>query len=113
MPTTGTINTQQLIQMGTHTEKLQHTLQHLPTTNGQQLQEEQIILNVLKQVEIQDPENLEQSQAIDSKGKRRRETRLRGNLDQNCDNEEYCTELTNKTLPNSAPHQGRHLNITI
>ena len=42
MPTTGTINTQQLIQMGTHTEKLQQTLQNLPTVTGQQLQEEQI-----------------------------------------------------------------------
>ena len=41
MPTTGTVNTQQVIQMGTHAEKLQHTLQHLPATTGQQLQKEQ------------------------------------------------------------------------
>ena len=54
VPTTGTINTQQLIQMGTHTEKLQHTLQHLPATTGQQLQDEQITVNELKQFDMTD-----------------------------------------------------------
>ena len=54
MPTTGTVNTQQVLQMGTLTEKLQHTLQQLPTTTGQQLQDEQVATNELKQIEEKD-----------------------------------------------------------
>ena len=113
MPTTGTINTQQLIQMGTHTEKLQHTLQHLSTTTGQQLQNEQIVVNESKQFEIQDPDNLEAANPTDPEGKRRREARVRRKPAQNDDIEEPLTELPKDTPPTSAPHQGQQVNITV
>ena len=61
MPITGTANTQQVIQMSAITDKLQHTLQHLPVTSGQQIQDEQIVQNDLKNIEIQDPENIEKA----------------------------------------------------
>ena len=113
VPTTGTINTQQLIQMGTHTEKLQHTLQHLPATTGQQLQDEQITVNELKQFEIQDPDNLEATNPTDPEGKRRREARLRRKSAQNNDIDESLTESPKDIPPNVAPHQGQQVNITV
>ena len=113
MPTTGTINTQQIIQMGTHTEKLQHTLQHLPVTTGQQLQDEQIAVNELKQNEIQDPENLEASNPTDPEGKRRREARLRIKLAQDNDIDKSLSDPSTDNLANSASHQGWQVNITI
>ena len=113
MPITGTINTQQLIQMGTHTEKLQHTLQHLPATTGQQLQDEQIALNELKQFEIQDPDNLEAANPTDPEGKRRREARLRRKSAQENDIEKSLNESPKDSPPNAAPYQGQQVNITV
>ena len=113
MPTTGTINTQQLIQMGTHTEKLQHTLQHLPATTGQQLQDEQTAINESKQVEIQDPDNLEEANPTDPEGKRRREARLRIKSAQYDDVDKSLTEPPKDSPPNAAPHQGQQINITV
>ena len=113
VPTTGTINTQQLIQMGTHTEKLQHTLQHLPATTGQQLQDEQIAVSELKQSEIQDPDSLEAANPTDPEGKRRREARLHRKSAQINDIDKSLTESPNDNSPNGAPHQGRQVNITV
>ena len=113
VPTTGTINTQQLIQMGTHTEKLQHTLQHLPATTGQQLQDEQIVLNELKKYEIQDPDNLEAANPTDPEGKRRRETRLRRKSAQINEIDKSLTEFPNDSPPDVAPYQGQQVNITV
>ena len=59
MPTTEIVNTQQTLQMGTHAEKLQQTMQQLPSTTAQQIQEEQVAVNELKQIEVQDPEKTE------------------------------------------------------
>ena len=42
MPTTEIVNTQQTLQMGTHAEKLQQTMQQLTSTSAQQIQEEQV-----------------------------------------------------------------------
>ena len=100
VPTTGTINTQQLIQMGTHTEKLQHTLQHLPVTMSQQLQDEQVAINEAKQTEVQDPDHLEAIDPTGSESKRRREVRLRRKDNQNNDNDKLLTEPPKNFLPN-------------
>ena len=113
VPTTGTINTQQLIQMGTHTEKLQHTLQHLPATTGQQLQDEQIALNDLKKYEIQDPDHLEAANPTDPEGKRRREIRLRRKSAQKNEIDKSLTESLNDSPPDVAPYQGQQVNITV
>mgnify|MGYP005644157759 FL=1 len=40
MPSTLPVNMQQVLQMGTHTEKLQHTLQALPNVTAQQVDKE-------------------------------------------------------------------------
>jgi len=59
MPTIEIVNTQQTLQMGTHAEKLQQTMQQLPSTTAQQIQKEQVAVNELKQIEVQDPEKIE------------------------------------------------------
>ena len=80
MPTTEIVNTQQTLQMGTHAEKLQQTMQQLPSTTAQQIQEEQVAVNELKQIEVQDPEKIEATNSTNPEAKRRREIRLRNKL---------------------------------
>ena len=111
MSITGTVNTQQVIQMGTITEKLQQTLQQLPVTTGQQIQEEQIVQNDLKKIEIQDPENLEKPSSSNPEGKKRREVRLRTKLTQD-GNDEVNPKSVKNNIPKGDPNQGQNINIT-
>jgi hypothetical protein len=57
MPTTPQVNTQQVMQMGTHTEKLQHTIQTLPNVTAQHADVEREVTDQMKRTEIQDLEN--------------------------------------------------------
>ena len=57
MPTTLQVNTQQVLQMGTHTEKLQQTIQSLPNVTAQQINKEREVTDEMKLTEVQDPEN--------------------------------------------------------
>jgi hypothetical protein len=57
MPTTPQVNTQQVIQMVTHTEKLQHTIQTLPNVSAQQANSEREVTDEMKRTEVQDLEN--------------------------------------------------------
>ena len=111
MSITGTANTQQVIQMSTVTDKLQHTLQQLPVTTGQQIQDEQIVQNDLKKIEIQDPENIEKPSSSNPEGKKRREIRLRIKLTQDGNNEVIPKSIKN-TIPKGDPNQGQNINIT-
>ena len=113
MPTTGTINTQQILQMGTLTEKLQHTMQHLPSTSAQQIQDEQVTVNELKQVEVQDPEQTEASGPTNPEGKRRREIRLRNKSKQGNDFEKSLSISAQENLPKVLSHQGQRIDLTI
>jgi hypothetical protein len=54
MPTTPPVNTQQVLQMGTHTEKLQHTLQTLPNVVAQQVDKERELEDELRRRQVQD-----------------------------------------------------------
>ena len=113
MPTTGTINTQQILQMGTIAEKLQQTIQHLPSTTAQQIQDEQVAANELKQVEVQDPDKLEASDPSNPEGKRRREIRLRNKSKQNNDIKKPLSNSPQENLPNVPSHQGQNINLTV
>ena len=113
MPTTGTINTQQILQMGTHAEKLQHTIQHLPSTTAQQVQDDQISINELKQIEVQDPEKIEPSEPTYPEGKRRRDFRLRNKSTQNDDNKESHTHFTQNNPSKVDSHQGQKIDLTV
>ena len=113
MPTTGTINIQQILQMGTLTKKLQHTMQHLPSTTAQQIQDEQVAVNELKQVEVQDPEQTEASRPINPEGKRRREIRLRNKSTQSNDLEKPFSNSTQKHLSKNISQQGQRVDLTV
>ena len=113
MPTTEIVNTQQTLQMGTHAEKLQQTMQQLPSTTAQQIQEEQVAVNELKQIEVQDPEKIEATDSTNPEAKRRREIRLRNKLKQNNDLEKLLPNSTQDNVFKGDSHQGQNINLTI
>ena len=113
MPTTEIVNTQQTLQMGTHAEKLQQTMQQLPSTTAQQIQEEQVAVNELKQIEVQDPEKIEATDSTNPEAKRRREIRLRNQSKQNNDLEKPLPNSTQDNVFKGASHQGQNINLTV
>jgi len=113
MPTTEIVNTQQILQMGTHAEKLQQTMQQLPSTTAQQIQEEQVAVNELKQIEVQDPEKIEATDSTNPEAKRRREIRLRNKLKQNNDLEKLLPNSTQDNVFKGDSHQGQNINLTV
>jgi hypothetical protein len=58
MPTTLQVNTQQVLQMGTLTEKLQQTIQSSPNVTAQQANSEREETDEMKRTEVQDPGNI-------------------------------------------------------
>ena len=52
-----TANTQQVLQMGSHTEKLQQTIQNQASIISKQLQDEQVKQVELQNFEVQEPES--------------------------------------------------------
>ena len=113
MPTTEIVNTQQTLQMGTHAEKLQQTMQQLPSTTAQQIQEEQVAVNELKKIEVQDPEKIEATDSTNPEAKRRREIRLRNKLKQNNDLEKPLPNSIQDNVFKGDSHQGQNINLTI
>ena len=113
MPTSEIVNTQQTLQMGTHAEKLQQTMQQLPSTTAQQIQEEQVAVNELKQIEVQDPEKTEATNSTNPEAQRRREIRLRNKLKQNNDFEKPLPNSTQDNVLKGDSHQGQNINLTI
>jgi hypothetical protein len=73
MPSTLPVNMQQVMQMGTHTEKLQHTLQVLPNVTAQQVDKEREKDDELKrrQVQYMDPCYLIEETEPQTRGKKR------------------------------------------
>ena len=113
MPTTEIVNTQQTLQMGTHAEKLQQTMQQLPSTTAQQIQKEQVAVNELKQIEVQDPEETEAADSTNPEAKRWREIRLRNKLKQNNDLEKLLPNSTQDNVFKGDSHQGQNINLTV
>jgi hypothetical protein len=73
MPTTPPVNMQQVLQMGTHAEKLQHTLQALPNVTAQQVDKEREKDDELKRHQVQDidPSSLVDETDRQTRGKKR------------------------------------------
>jgi hypothetical protein len=73
MPSTLPVNMQQVLQMGTHTEKLQHTLQVLPNVTAQQVDKEREKDDELKRRQVQDmdPSYLIKETDPQTRGKKR------------------------------------------
>jgi hypothetical protein len=113
MPTTGTINTQQILQMGTVAEKLQQTIQHLPSATSQQIQDDQKSMNELKQTEVQEPKKIEFSDPINPEGKRRRQLRIRNKSKQSNNVETPQKNTSQEGLFSDICHQGQKINLTV
>ena len=52
MPTTPQVNTQQILQMGTHTEKVQQTTQSIGNVTAQQLNKEREVVDEMKRNQV-------------------------------------------------------------
>ena len=113
MTTSVIVNTQQILQMGAHAEKLQHTMQHLASTSAQQIQDEQALTNELKRAEIQDPDKAEASDGTNSEGKRRRDIRLRNKLEQDNDIKNSVSSSSQEIFFKDVSPQGQKINLTV
>ena len=76
MPTTPQVNTQQVLQMGAHTEKVQQTIQSLPNVTAQQLNKEREVSDILKRVQVQKLENIYFIEKIDPKTGTKKRVRM-------------------------------------
>ena len=87
MPTTLPVNTQQVLQMGTHTEKLQHTMQTQPTVVAQQVDKERQLADELKRVQLQDVEPTHFLEETDPHTKAKKRVRVRKKNRSNTDDD--------------------------
>ena len=87
MPTTPPVNTQQVLQMGTHTEKLQHTMQTQPTVVAQQVDKERQLADELKRRQVQDMEPAHFLEEIDPHTKAKKRVRVRKKNRSNTDDD--------------------------
>ena len=111
MTTSVIVNTQQILQMGAHAEKLQHTMQHLASTSAQQIQDEQALTNELKRAEIQD--KAEASDGTNSEGKRRRDIRIRNKPKQDNDIKNSVSSSSQEIFFKDVSPQGQKINLTV
>ena len=87
MPTTPRVNTQQVLQMGTHTEKLQHTMQTQPTVVAQQVDKERQLADELKRRQVQDMEPAHFLEETDPHTKAKKRVRVRKKNRSNTDDD--------------------------
>ena len=106
MPTTLPVNTQQVLQMGSHTEKLQHTMQNLPTVVAQQADKERQLADELKRVQVQDVEPTHFLEETDPHTKAKKRIRIRKKHHSNTDG-----DSPEPPFPED-PHRGK-LNIIV
>jgi hypothetical protein len=106
MPTTPPVNTQQVLQMGAHTEKLQHTMQNLPNVVAQQVDKERELEDELKRRQVQDMDPTHFLEETDPHTKPKKRIRTRKN--NHSDPEE---DIPEPPLPED-PHRGK-LNIIV
>ncbi len=85
MPTTISANVQQVLQMGSHTEKLQHTIQNLPNVVAQQVDKERQLEDELKRRQVQDLDSTHLLEETDPDTKRKKRIKVRKNNDNDND----------------------------
>ncbi len=104
MPATTPVNTQQVLQMGTHTEKLQHTIQSLPNVVAQQVDKERQLADELKRSQVQNMDSTHLIEETDPHTSPKKRVRVRkNNMNEGEDPEPPIPE---------APHQGL-INIVV
>ncbi|MBN4079716.1 hypothetical protein JYT60_00600 [bacterium AH-315-C08] len=103
MPTTPQVNTQQVLQMGTHAEKLQQTIQSLPNVTAQQTNREREVTDEMKRTEVQAPENAYLIEETDPETGAKKRVRV---LKKKIDAEEEPLE-SEEILPLEGNHGGK------
>jgi len=102
MPIIDPVNTQQVIQMGTHAEKMQQVMQNQPQVSAQQLEEDRLKAEELKRTEIQDPDEMNSSKEVDADKRRRGQPKQE---------EEAENDNAEPQPPESS--SGQHLNLSV
>ncbi len=102
---------QQIQQMGTATEKLQHSLQNIPHAAGQQHKEERKVSDEVKRTTVQNAEESNQSTTINPDGTRRKPGGKKNNNNP-ADEEENVSKMKKEALP-SPSGQGKTINLMV
>lgn len=105
------VNIQHIVQMGTATEKLQHTLQNVPHANGQITQEERKIADEKKRSSVQDPELANPSNTVDPEGSKGGQPR--GKNRNNPSNLETGEETCKKKIGVLEENQGKTIDVVV
>ena len=107
MPTTPSVNIQQVLQMGTHTEKVQQTIQSLPNVTAQQLNKEREVLDELKRTQVHELSSTYFIEEIDPKTGSKKRVRVLKQKKEGQDSNK--SEPVEKLFPES--HHGGIINI--
>ena len=79
MPTTPQVNTQQVLQMGTHTEKVQQTTQSIVNLTAQQLNKEREVVDEIKRNQVQETNITYFVEGTDPKTRSKKRIRVKKN----------------------------------
>ncbi len=109
MPTTETVNTQQVLQMGTHAEKLQQTMQNQQLTTAQQLEDERKKQAESQRTEVQDMEDMKPPAPTRRERDRRKQVRIRQKASET---EKDEPPEDSKTFHPEDPH-GKTINLKV
>lgn len=105
------VNIQHIVQMGTATEKLQHSLQNLPHAHGQHQNEERKTTDEIKRLSVQDPELTNQSNTVNPDGSQGKQSRKENrNPDSELDEGE---ETFTKKMAALEENQGKTIDVVI
>jgi hypothetical protein len=104
-------NIQFIQQMGTATEKVQHSLQNISQAAGQQHQEERKVSDEVKRTTVQNTEHSNQSNTVNKDGSRRKQASKKNKNNPAQDQENNSTQK-NKTLALENGH-GETINLIV
>ena len=104
-------NIQHIQQMGTATQKLQHSLQNIPHAAGQEHKEERKTSDEIKRTTVQDPEQSHRSNTVNKDGSRREQAGKKNKIGPS-DDEENASLVQRKALtPENG--QGSTINLVV
>ncbi len=109
MPTVEPVNTQQILQMGSHVEKVQQTIQQLPSTTALQLEEERILMDEAKRTEVPESGDSQESEASNPEGKNRK-GRLRHPPSQSEQSSQADESSSSMAIPEQS-NQGKSIDV--
>jgi hypothetical protein len=105
------INVQHIQQMGTATEKLQHSLQNIPHAANQEHKEERKTTDEMKRTTVQNAEQSNQSNTVNPDGTRRKkgdQKKKKGSAD---GEENISAQKTEASPPENG--QGKTINLIV